>query len=212
MASRIMHLAATVQLLPELPQGMSVPRFLSGVIMVDSAPQARRSSHYHLTQDDGRRTYDIARFRDEYGHMLLTDGLVLGYYVHLLQDLVFRDYVYHTLGLNPRIPGYLQGIHSDYRRLNRLLIRRYGLKADFDIPPSAVPLQQIADFDMAGLPAALAVDFMQEGAADAFFFTEEHAHCYIEKAVLICKSEIKSLRAGMPLTDPMDWTWRQDPV
>lgn len=211
MASRIMHLAAAVQLLDMLPWGMDVPRFLSGEIMVDSAPQQRQASHY-LTQVDGRKTYDIACFRTRYGHLLLTDGLVLGYYLHLLQDLVFRDYMYHELRFNPRKPGYLEGLHSDYRRLNQLLIRRYGLTADFPIPQSAAPLDGIARFDMAGLPTALAEDFALSGARDAFFFTEALAVQYIDKAVAKCRSELHALQNGLPLTDPMDWTWQHDPV
>lgn len=211
MASRIMHLAAAVLLLDDLPRGLDVPRFLSGAIMVDSAPAQRQSSHFQV-QTDGRKTYDIARFRSLYGHLLLTDGLVLGYYLHLLQDLVFRRYMYHELGFNPRKPGYLAGLHSDYRRLNLLLIRRYGLHADFPITTGAEPLEDIAGFDMAGLPAALAEDFTVPGAADAFFFTEERAVRYIDKAVAQCRRELAALQNGSPLTDPMDWTWQLDPV
>lgn len=211
MASRIMHLAAAVQLLPHLPQEMDVSRFLSGEVMVDSAPHHRQASHY-LTVLHGRKTYDVARFRAEYGHLLLTDGLALGYYLHLIQDLVFRDEMYHKLGFNPRRPGYLAGLHSDYRRLNQLLIHRYALSADFDIPVSAAPLQGIADFDMAGLPAALAEDFSMPGVPEAFFFTEEHAVSYINRAVSICLSELAACCGGLPLTDPADWTWQLDPT
>lgn len=211
MASRMMHLAAAVQLLPLLPEGMDVPRFLSGSIMVDSAPQERQASHF-LTQVNGRKTYDIARFRAQYGHLLLTDALVLGYYLHLLQDLVFRDHMYHVLRFNPRKPGYLAGLHNDYRRLNLLLAERYGLTADFPITPDAGPLSEIAEFDMAGLPDALAEDFALPGAAEAFFLTEELAVSYIDRAVGKCRDELHALTHGLPLTDPMDWTWQLDPV
>lgn len=211
MASRVMHLAAANQLLDMLPEGMDVPRFLSGSIMVDSAPQERHASHF-LTELDGRKTYDIARFRACYGHLLLTDGLALGYYLHLVQDLVFRDFMYHTLGFDPRKPGYLAGLHSDYRRLNRLFIRRYGLRSDFPIPQSAEPLQDIASFDMRGLPAALAEDFTLPGADDAFFFTEDLAVRYIDKAVAKCRIELHALQCGLTLTDPADWMWQADPV
>lgn len=211
MASRMMHLAAAVQLLHLLPEGMDVPRFLSGSIMVDSAPQERQASHF-LTQKGERKTYDIARFRAHYGHLLLTDGLVLGYYLHLLQDLVFRDHMYHVLRFNPRKPGYLAGLHNDYRRLNLLLAARYGLTADFPITADAGPLADIAAFDMAGLPVALAEDFTLPGAAEAFFLTEELAIAYIDRAVEKCRNEVQALMAGQQLTDPADWTWQNDPV
>ena len=211
MASRMMHLAAAFQLTDMLPEGMDVPRFLSGEIMVDSAPQERRASHF-LTVIDGRKTYDVARFRAEYGRLLPVDGLVLGYYLHLLQDLVFRDQMYHRLGFDPRKPGYLQGLHSDYRRLNRLLAERYGLTADFAVPGSAAPLDGIAAFDMAGLPGALAEDFALPGAEEAFFFTEEMAADYIARAVDVCRKELHALQNGHPLTDPRNWTWKSDPV
>lgn len=211
MASRIMHLAAAVQLTDLLPQGMDLPRFLSGEIMVDSAPQERKASHF-LTCVNDRKTYDVAAFRAQYGHLLLTDGLVLGYYLHLLQDLVFRDHMYHKLGFNPKKPGYLAGLHSDYRRLNRLLIQRYDLSAEFAIPANAAPLDRIAAFDMSGLPAALLEDFSLPGAAEAFFFTEAMAVAYIDRAVALCRQEMQALITQRPLTDPMDWTWALDPV
>lgn len=211
MASRMMHLAAAFQLLDMLPQGMDVPRFLSGTIMVDSAPAERKASHF-LSQADGRKTYDISRFRAQYGHLLMTDGLVLGYYLHLLQDLVFRDYMYHQLRFDPRKPGYLAGLHSDYRRLNLILAARYGLSANFAITDDAEPLNAIAAFDMAGLPDALAEDFAVPGAAEAFFFTEELAAAYIDMAVAKCREELRAMQSGLPLTDPLDWTWQQDPV
>jgi len=137
---------------------------------------------------------------------------VLGYYLHLLQDLVFRDYMYHKLHFNPRRPGYLAGLHSDYRRLNHLLIRRYGLQADFAIPDDPFPLQAIASFDMAGIPGALAEDFALPGSEEAFFFTEELAAGYIERAVTVCCRELQALNAHQQLTDPMDWTWAADPI
>ena len=179
--------------------------------MVDSAPAQRTLSHF-LTLLDGRKTYDIACFRAAYGHLLLTDGLVMGYYMHLLQDLVFRDYMYHTLRFNPRSPGYLTGLHSDYRRLNQLLIRHFDLHNDFNIAETAEPLEAIAAFDMSGLPSALTEDFTQPGAEEAFFFTMDMALHYIGRAVAKCREELHAMKQGMPLTDPKAWTWQTDPV
>lgn len=211
MASRMMHLAAAKLLLDMLPAGMDASRFMSGSIMVDSAPAERKASHF-LTMVEGRKTYDTARFRDRYGHLLLTDGLVLGYYLHLVQDLVFRDELYHVHGFNPRMPGYLAGLHSDYRRLNQLLAKRFCLEADFDIPSDASPLDKIAAFDMLGLPGALAEDFSAPGEPEAFFFTQEMALGYISRAVHLCREELRALQNGLPLIDPKEWMWKADPV
>ncbi len=210
MASRMMHLAVAIQLTDMLPRGMSIPRFLSGSIMVDSAPQARQASHF-LVQVGNRKTYDVARFRSQYGQLLLTDGLALGYYLHLLQDLVFRDEMYHVQRFDPRRRGYLVELHRDYRQLNMPLAMRYGLTAGLAIPQDAAPLSDIAEFDMAGLRYALAEDFALLRTAPVFFLKEELADQYICRAVEVCRKELNALQTGTPLTDPMDWTWALDP-
>lgn len=206
-----MHLACGVQLLDALPEAMDASRFLTGEIMADSAPSYRAEAHF-LVQTDGRRTYDVGAFRDRYGALLLTDGLVLGYSLHLVQDLVFRRFMYAEMGFDPRREGYLAGLHSDYRRLNRLLIRRYGLTGDFAIAPTAAPLGEIAPFDMAALPGQLREDFTVPGSSEAFFFTEEMAVRYIDKAVRQSREELQALMQGAPLIDPKEWSWRRDPV
>lgn len=210
MASRIMHLACGVQLLDVLPDAVDASRFLTGELLPDCAPGARAEAHF-LTRRNGLRTYDVQAFRQKFADMLLQDGIVLGYYLHLVQDLVFRRFMYAGMGFDPRREGYLAGLHSDYRRLNRLLIRRYGLKV-FSVADSAAPLDGIAPFDLAALPGQLATDFADEGAPDAFFFTVEMAERYIDEAVDKSRAELRAILSGGVLTDPADWAWRHDPV
>ena len=212
MASRIMHLAVAAQLTAELPEGMDIPRFLLGSVMVDAAPNARKTTHFQVQQGD-LRTYDIARFRAQYGGYLLTDGLVLGYYLHLLQDLVFRCYMYHEMGFNPRQPGYLDRLYDDYWRLNGELIRHFGLRCELPEVASAAPLDTIADFDLPGMRQAVQSDFVPGGPAEAFFLTTERGLRYVEKAAALCRKELHALQNGLPLLNPRDgYAWRSDPT
>lgn len=212
MASRIMHLAVASQLTAELPEGMDIPRFLLGSVMVDAAPNARKTTHFQIQQGD-LRTYDVARFRALYGAQLRTDGLVLGYYLHLLQDLVFRCYMYRELRFDPRQPGYLDRLYGDYWRLNGELIRHFGLRCDLPESESIAPLTGIADFDLPGLMRDLRSDFVPGGPKQAFFLTTKRALNYIEKAAALCRKELYALQNGLPLLNPLDgYTWQSDPA
>ena len=122
MASSLMHLAVAERLAeraarPEL--------FRLGCVLVDASGQA---GHFRGIAADGRKFYDLPRFRAEYGERLLRDDFCLGYYLHLVQDMVYRQMIHVEHGWNPHIPGSVERLHEDYRLLNPLLIRAYGLR------------------------------------------------------------------------------------
>ena len=57
---------------------------------------------------------DFELFRSKYGELMKTDDLYLGYYLHLVQDICYRHFVYDKYKWNPMIPGNVEKLHKDY--------------------------------------------------------------------------------------------------
>ena len=193
MASSLMHLAVAERLAervarPEL--------FRLGCVLVDAFGQA---GHFRSTAADGRTFYDLPRFRAEHGDRLLRDDFCLGYYLHLVQDMVYRQMMHVERGWNPHIPGNVERLHEDYRLLNPFLVRTYGLR-----PP------EMAD-GLADSAAAFLNDlrgqFAPYDGGEPFFLTEALAAEYIDRATAVCSDELDALRAGRPGADPMDYAY-----
>lgn len=70
---------------------------------------------------------------------MLCDTLYMGYYIHLAEDLVYRDFIYNRYKWSPMENGRLSqkkvdGLHNDYRLLNKYVKEKYNLKNDIKIP------------------------------------------------------------------------------
>ena len=46
------------------------------------------------------------------------DDLYLGYYLHLIQDMLYRRVMYGEHGWNSSVPGNVEKLHRDYEILN----------------------------------------------------------------------------------------------
>ena len=103
MASSIMHVAISTGVLREFPD-IERNRFLLGSMLPDAAGPG--NGHRKINVCDGaKKTYDLPGFRAQFAEQLKNDPLYLGYYLHLVQDLVFRCYVYRIHHWNPMPEG-----------------------------------------------------------------------------------------------------------
>ena len=57
-------------------------------------------------------------FRDRYGKYMKKDDLYLGYYLHLIQDMLYRRVMYGEHGWNSSVPGNVEKLYRDYEILN----------------------------------------------------------------------------------------------
>ena len=58
------------------------------------------------------------------------DDFYLGYYLHLVQDVLYRRFVYDKYHWNPMIPGNVERLHRDYAIVNGYIIKKYNLVND----------------------------------------------------------------------------------
>ena len=158
MASRILHLAAAKLILDEHPAA-DEKRFRLGSILPDAGE--RVSAHFRVRIDGGTKTMMAlggfrARFADK-----MDDPLYLGYYLHLVQDIVFRKVFYLDHGWKVDSPQKVERLYDDYRILNTWAIEKFALREDLTAPEnfSAEPICAVSDFALPEFLAELHADF-----------------------------------------------------
>ena len=214
MASRILHLAVAEKIIERIPI-QEYGRFRLGSLLPDAyrTGVSKTDSHFKIHICGGsKKTYDLQRFQDTFGDRLKTDALYLGYYLHLIQDLIFRRLVYEKHRWNPRIPGNVERLHEDYKQLNPYVITHYGLKNCLELPEDFFDekINTVYPFDIHTLRSDLNHDFEWETDQQeytAFFFTPEMSVEFISKAVEVCIAEINALRVGKHGVRSYDYVW-----
>lgn len=108
-----------------------------GVILPDvyNSLVEQEISRFKETVCEGmKRTYNLTKFRELFGEKMKTDDLYLGYYKHLIQHLVYRQYVYKEHHWNPKPPGNVDRLPNDYALLNTYVAGRYQLTDGLQSP------------------------------------------------------------------------------
>lgn len=211
MASRIIHLAITGELLKQY-EFQNADRLRFGVIIPDGAANRseQASSHFKIRIGSGEeRTYDLTGYRNMFHKKMETDDLYLGYYLHLIQDLLYRRFVYGKYHWDPKPEGNLERLYDDYRQINARLIGKYEMRNNISVPVNfeAERLNEAAIFDTAKFMKELSKDFEPVEYKERFFFTNCMVDEYIQWAVHYCKKELQSFRDGQYYFDEYEWSW-----
>ncbi len=127
--------------------------FIVGSIIPDSNNHTKEHyniTHYCTSKDD-KRTIEYNRFLKDYKEKILEDDLYLGYYIHLITDYIYKNYIFNIKGLSKykQEEDFLDRIYSDYRLLNKEIIEKYNLeniKIDKNIIPKEFNLSDISKF------------------------------------------------------------------
>lgn len=95
MASRILHLAVAEELMKQVPI-QDKNRFRLGCILPDAYNPAVPKTNSHLKISvcgKSKKTYDLDGYLSRFETEMKKDGLYKGYYLHLVQDLIFRELI-----------------------------------------------------------------------------------------------------------------------
>ena len=211
MASRTMHLA-TIEKLKTYFDVKDIDRLRLGIILPDAYNGCRSTEDSHLKiciSNGTMKTYDLNYYRQKFGERMKTDDLYLGFYLHLIQDMTFRHFVYDKHRWNPKIEGNIERLHNDYRLLNTYIIDKYELEPNINIPTDFEneSINKLYPFDIEQQTKDLQQDFIPYDKGDIFFFTEKMADSFIEEVVEICQREIKSIFYGGQFMDQEIGAW-----
>ena len=186
MASSMIHLAVVQEMMKEV-SFRDIARLRLGVILPDGAVEGNSHLKKKICENT-RYTYDLEIFREQYGAYMKKDDLYLGYYLHLIQDMLYRRFLYGEHGWNSSIPGNVEKLHRDYEILNGYVAEKYGLSREMvqEIDLADEPLAQLAEFDAKGLAEEVRGEFapMEE-------------------------EELKTLSAGKSGLDSTAWSWEK---
>lgn len=213
MASRIIHLAIIEKLKKQIDV-KSINRLRLGVLLPDAynGYDATADSHLKINTCNGTmKTYDLNHYRNTFGELMKKDDLYLGYYLHLIQDMAFRYFVYEKHKWNPMIPGNVEKLHNDYRLINCYVAQKYSLESEIYIPKDfeKEPINDLYRFDIVELMKNFQNDFLPYDEGDIFFFTKEMADSFIHEAVEICKKEVEAIFSGGELMNQENGAWRR---
>ncbi len=213
MASRILHLAVADALVNEF----KIPdrnRFRLGSILPDAKIDSllRAAPHFQTALPNGLTTYKLREFLSLYGERMQGDSLYLGYYLHLIQDIFYRRYMYALPHWDARIWENVIKLHSDYRKINRYIIENHRLENGIILPSdfSEEDINQRFEFDMAGFLRELKGDFECSSEGEYHYFTPQMADEYLAIAINACRKELNAIRTGLPLLDEVEMAWGKE--
>lgn len=209
MASRIIHLAITDHLSKKY-SCKDKNRLELGSVLPDAVTSG--NSHLKISISDGtKKTYDLTGFRWCFLSKILEDDLYLGYYLHLVQDLHFRNFLYHRYRWNPLPPGNVERLHHDYALINPYVIQKYALSNTITVPSSFddEPIHKLGCFSVCEFLDNMKTDFQSCPTGTTFFFTKEMADEFIAYACEKCEQEVYSLFNGLDCTDERTLAWQR---
>ena len=209
MASSMIHLAI-IQCTIVKTEFNNLDRLRLGVILPDGAV----SGNSHLKKkicNDTRITYDLEFYRQKYLEQMTKDDLYLGYYLHLVQDIFYRKYVYFEHNFDSSIPGNVEKLHRDYEITNWYVVNQYNLDKSMvrmqDL--TGEPITELAKFDVPGLVEEVKQQFVPIDEQESSFFTKEMAEEFVDRATIFCLKEIKNLLDGKSELDSSKWSWEK---
>lgn len=208
MASSMIHLAITNQIINDL-QIKDLERLRLGCILPDGAIHG--NGHLKIrVYNETRSTYDFESFRERFGERMKSDDLYLGYYLHLVQDVFYRYFVYSEHNWDPLPPGNVEKLHRDYELTNEYVAKKYHLDPDMIQPLdlSGEPILTVAEFNVRQFAANIRKQFQPVNSnEECFFFTRDMADDFIERAAKLCRKELSDLAEGKEAMNSLEWSW-----
>lgn len=214
MASRLLHLAVSCEL-EKLADINDSNRFRLGHILPDAMVTESKfdyNTHFaRLTPDKTKKVMDFGEFFVKFQKEILSDGLYLGYYFHLIEDVIFRNMLYYDLGLLKyrNNKEFLKSLYRDYAIVGIRLTEKYNIKSSLEIPENFKKerIFEIAPFEAEAFLEELEKDFSRYYTGEPEFFGYAQGDSFISKCTRVCFSEYNALKNGGHAVFAEDFFW-----
>lgn len=209
-----MHLAIAKLLEDEIPI-KDKNRFSVGHILPDAVINADKKdvgSHFIENFDQNtKKHFDFYAFYERYKSKLLSDELYLGYYFHLIEDDLFRRFLYYELDLLSKRgdPIMLEELYRDYHILNGIIVKEYALENTLCVPKGfeIEIINDIYPFDLQEFIDIIRSDFEENISGIPKRITKKRTDRFIQNCVCACKAEYTALKSGKHHLNRYDCYW-----
>ena len=192
-----------------------VDRFRVGNLLPDAIEDLvyRALTHYQEDIELGGRLVrisDFERFRRDFAPRVETDGLYLGYYMHLVEDACYRIF-WNREQVAPRdlTRAQVAVLHNDYHLLNRYIVSRYGVRDRIVFPEGfgSEPVNRIYPFLLRDFLAEMREDFHETAQGKTRYLTEELLEQFLAEARPVCREALRRILTGEEPMDPKSLCW-----
>ena len=172
-------------------------RFLLVSVLPDafSEPPERQITHFKRSLPENKTIFDFDAFKEQFGDLMLWDSLYLGYYLHLLEDAFYRQFVYHV---HPMTISAVDLLHRDYHLLNSYIVGKYGLTDTVRLPEDfdKEPICKISSFSAGEFLLEMENDFRETATGETHFLTEEMLDEFVERYLPEAMEETRQVLQG----------------
>lgn len=185
-------------------------RFLLGSIMPDAyaAANDREKTHYRI-KTESKVYFDFCAFREQYLEYILNDDLYLGYYMHLVEDDFYRQFIHSKCFKAPYTHEEIAILHNDYHILNSYIVNKYNIHNTLEktVDLEQEPINKIAVFRINEFIEEMSHDFTEQTAGETYFFTKSMADEFIDKYIPAGLKELQSIQSGKFTLQAIDYAW-----
>ena len=213
MAQRTIHYLLGEEL---IPLGIrDADRFRIGNLLPDAIEDLvfRAQTHYQIDTVKGGKSLrfsDFERFRRDFSPLVETDGLYLGYYMHLVEDACYRIF-WQKVRLFERdmTREKVAILHNDYHLLNAYIVSRYHIRDELVWPEGfeSEPVNRIYPFLLRDFLSEMRGDFTEHPAGKTVYMTEALLEEYLSDTRGVCRDALRRILTGGEPLDPMSLTW-----
>ncbi|MBQ8175634.1 MAG: hypothetical protein IJ035_01185 [Oscillospiraceae bacterium] len=183
-------------------------RFLLGSVLPDAFTDVadRDKTHFKHRMPELNKTYfDFDKFKEQYFDLMQKDDLYLGYYMHLVEDAFYRDYIYCGRFTMPKCRDEVPLLHNDYHILNSYVTEKYKISNILEpVAISGERICEIAYFRAAEFIEEMANDFMEQTKGQTVFVTEAMLDEFVEEYAMKGVEELKNIQRGTDYLKAID--------
>lgn len=212
MAQRTIHMLFGT-LLADRIRLVDKQRFLIGSILPDAyiKPSDRKVSHFiKYISEENCLYFDFQDFFERYRDKVVEDDLYLGYYAHLVEDALYRYFLYYEKSFMKRIKSYeLDILYHDYHILNSYIVRKYTLPRHLERINGFEneALNEIAEIDIPQIISDYENDVIEMYDEETVLLTEDMLEEFVSKYIDILADELRSIKTGGSTLDVLDYKW-----